>query len=131
MQKLGGSVEVIESLPQLQSILTLHGLLVIGSDFLTANTANSFQLVIQNPPFSQQISHVKKAYKSLSSKGKLVSLISNTPWQYNTSFYKQSRHWLLTVNAEIQELPWGLFVNSVSVAIVVVIAALKSNAISL
>lgn len=62
MQELGGNVQVIEPLPQLQTVLTLQNLLVIGSDFLTANTANSFQAVVQIPPFSQQISHVKKAY---------------------------------------------------------------------
>lgn len=87
-------------------------MLVIGSNFLTANTANSFQVVVQNLPFSQQISHVKKAYQSLTTEGRIVSLVSNTPWQYNTSFYKQFRHWLETVNAEVQELAWGLFVNS-------------------
>ena len=48
MQKLGGSVQVIEPLLQLQTILTLQNLLVIGSNFLTANTANSFQVVVQN-----------------------------------------------------------------------------------
>lgn len=112
MQELGGKVEVIEPLPELQTILTLQNLLVISSDFLTANTTNSFQLVVQNPPFSQQISHIKKAYQSLSSEGRLVSLVSNSPWQYNTSLYKQFRHWLNTFNAEVQELPWGLFVNS-------------------
>jgi hypothetical protein len=48
MQKLNGNVQVIKPLPQLQAILTLQNLLVIGSDFLTANTANSFQLVVQN-----------------------------------------------------------------------------------
>lgn len=112
MQKLGGNVKVIEPLPKLQTVLTLQNLLVIGSDFLTANTTNSFQLIVQNPPFSQQISHIKKAYQSLSYEGRLVSLVSNSPWQYNTSLYKQFRHWLEIVNAEVQELPWGLFVNS-------------------
>ena len=48
MQKLGGNVQVIKPLPQLQAILTLQNLLVINSDFLTANTANSFQVVVQN-----------------------------------------------------------------------------------
>ena len=48
MQELGGNVRVIELLPQLQTILTLQKLLVIGSNFLTANTANSFQVVVQN-----------------------------------------------------------------------------------
>ena len=48
MQELGGNVRVIEPLPQLQTILTLQNLLVIGSNFLTANTANSFQVVVQN-----------------------------------------------------------------------------------
>ena len=81
MQELGGNVRVIELLPQLQTILTLQKLLVIGSNFLTANTANSFQVVVQNQPFSQQISHVKKAYQSLTTERRLVSLVSNTPWQ--------------------------------------------------
>ncbi len=63
MQGLGGNVQVIEPLtPATNSFNIVQNLLVIGSDFLTANTANSFQAVVQNPPFSQQISHVKKAY---------------------------------------------------------------------
>ena len=48
MQKLGGNLQVIKPLPQLKAIFTLQNLLVIGSDFLTANTANSFQVVVQN-----------------------------------------------------------------------------------
>jgi hypothetical protein len=59
--------------------LTWQKLLVSGSNFLTANTANSFQEVVQNQPFLQQISHVKKAYQSLTTEGRLVSLVSSTP----------------------------------------------------
>ncbi len=113
LQSAGGSVEVIEPIVELQKTLTMQGFMVIGSDFLTtANLENQYHRVVQNPPFSQQISHVKKAYQCLEKSGKLVSLISNTPWQYNSSFYKQFKHWLSTVNAQVQELPWGLFVNS-------------------
>lgn len=112
IQKLGGNIQVIEILPKLQAILTLQNLLVIDSDFLTATTDNAFQAIVQNPPFSQQISHVKKAYASLCCGGKLTSLVSNSPWHYSTSFYKQFRHWLVTVDAQVLELPWGLFVNS-------------------
>ncbi|MBW4433199.1 MAG: hypothetical protein KME28_16105 [Pelatocladus maniniholoensis HA4357-MV3] len=113
MRECGAIVEVIEPIVELQSLLTLEGFTVIGSDFIsTANLLNRYHSIIQNPPFSQQISHIKKAYYCLSSGGRLVSLVSNTPWQYNSSFYKQFRHWLTTVNAQVEELPWGLFVNS-------------------
>lgn len=113
LQNCGGFVKVIEPLVELQSLLTLQGFLVIGSDFLTTpGIENYFQRVVQNPPFSQQIFHVKKGYQCLAVGGKLVSLASNSPWQYNKSFYKQFRHWLQSVNARVIELPWGLFVNS-------------------
>ena len=74
MQKLGGSVQVIELLLQVQTILTLQNLLVFVPNFFTANTTNSFQVVIQNPPFSRQISQVGKAYQSLSYGAKVASL---------------------------------------------------------
>jgi hypothetical protein len=113
MQNCGAIVEVIEPIIELQAILTLQGLTVISSDFInTPNLHNHYHSIIQNPPFSQQISHIKKAYHCLSPKGKLVSLASSTPWQYNSCFYKQFRYWLTTVNAQVEELPSGLFVNS-------------------
>ena len=113
MRECKAIVEVIEPIIELQTILTLQGFSVISSDFIsTPNLHNHYHSVIQNPPFSQQISHIKKAYHCLSPQGRLVSLASNTPWQYNSCLYKQFRHWLTTVNAQVEELPWGLFVNS-------------------
>jgi hypothetical protein len=113
LQQAGALVEVIEPISELQTILLLQGLLLVGADFLTTpNLSNRYERVVQNPPFSQQISHVKRAYQCLKAGGRLVSLVSHSPWQYNTSFYKQFRYWLNTVNAQVQELPWGLFVNS-------------------
>lgn len=112
ISKAGGIVEVVEIIPELQTDLTLQGFTLVGSDFLTSNLSNRYHRIVQNPPFSLQISHVKKAYGCLSKGGKLVSLMSNSPWCYNTSFYRQFRYWLTTVNAQVIELPWGLFVNS-------------------
>lgn len=117
LQQAGAIVEVIEPIPELQTILSLQGLLLIGSDFLTTPIeCDRYERVVQNPPFSQQISHVKRAYQCLKAGGRLVSLVSHSSWRYNTSFYKQFKYWLNTVNAQVQELPWGLFVNSVSEA---------------
>lgn len=84
LHQAGGIVEVIEIIPELQPELTLQGFTLVGSDFLTTcNLNNCYQRVVQNPPFSQQIFHVKKAYQSLSNEGRLVSLLSSSPWQYN------------------------------------------------
>lgn len=113
IRKAGGIVEVVEIIPELQTDLTLQGFLLVGSDFLTAfNLSTRYHRVVQNPPFSQQISHVKKAYECLTKGGKLVSLMSYSPWCYNTSLNRQFRYWLTTVNAQVTELPWGLFMNS-------------------
>ncbi len=112
LHQAGVIVEVIEILPALQTHLTVQGFILVGSDFLTTNLSNRSQRIVQNPPFSLQISHVKKAYECLSKGGKLVSLMSNSPWCYNTSFHRQFRCWLTTVNAQVVELTWGLFVNS-------------------
>lgn len=113
LQEAGALVEVIEPIPELQTILSIQGLLLIGSDFLTTpNLSDHYERVVQNPPFSQQIAHVKRAYQCLRIGGRLVSLVSHSPWQYNTSFCKQFRYWLNIVNAQVQELPWGLFVNA-------------------
>lgn len=112
ISKAGGIVEVFEIIAELQTDLTLQGFTLVGSDFLTSNLSNRYHRIVQNPPFSQQISHVKKAYECLNKGGKLVSLMSYSPWCYNTSFNRQFRYWLTTVNAQVIELPWGLFVNS-------------------
>ncbi|AFY91246.1 hypothetical protein [Chroococcidiopsis thermalis] len=114
LQNLGAMVEVIEPIPELQLVLTLQNLLVIGSDFLTTpSLEGKYDRIIQNPPFSLQVSHTIKAYRCLKPGGRLVSLCSSSPWQHNSNLDKYFRNWLKTVGAQAIDLPYGLFVNSV------------------
>jgi hypothetical protein len=109
----GANVHCIEPILDYQTMLTKQGFLVIGSNFLTTpNLTNKYPRIVANLPFSQQISHLKRAYHCLEKEGRLVALMSETPWKYNRVFYQHFRYWCQQVNAIIEELPSGLFVNS-------------------
>lgn len=113
LQQAGVIVNCIETNPDYQFQLIQQGFKVIGSDFLlTPNLQDAFDLIVMNPPFSEQISHVRRAFACLKPQGRLVALISHSPWQYHRPFYQQFRTWLQGINAEIRELPSGLFLNA-------------------
>ncbi|MGH2414756.1 MAG: hypothetical protein ACRDEA_13925, partial [Microcystaceae cyanobacterium] len=106
LRNAGAEVFCIEPILDYQTLLTLQGFKVIGQDFLThTHLENRFERIVQNPPFSLQISFVKKAFKCLKPQGKLVSLMSEYPWISSSSKYQQFRAWCQSVNAIHQELP--------------------------
>ncbi|WP_041238576.1 SAM-dependent methyltransferase [Gloeothece citriformis] len=109
----GKNILSFEIVPQFQVTLAQQGILVVSDNFLTyPNLSSSANVIIQNPPFSLQLSFIYKAYQCLKKDGQLVSLMSNTPWRFNRPSYQRFKGWCERVNAKVVELPYGLFLNS-------------------
>lgn len=109
----GGIVHCLEKREDFRLSLTKQGFLVIGTDFLLASgLKGKCERLVQNPPFSQQANHVKKAYQCLKPGGRLVSLTSEFPWKSNRYIHQQFRYWCQQRHAYHEQLPPGLFVNS-------------------
>ncbi|PSF33472.1 hypothetical protein C7H19_20090 [Aphanothece hegewaldii CCALA 016] len=111
LSQTSAKIHCIELVPEFRLKLTQQGFIVVGSNFLTT-PLSSYPYIVQNPPFSVQLSFIYKAYSLLTSEGKLVSLLSDAPLKYHRSVYAQFRNWCYAVNAVLQELPYGLFLNS-------------------
>ncbi len=108
----GATVSCYELFPQFQVQLIEQGFEVLGSNFLTETLSNRWSRIVQNPPFNLQVSFVRKAYTFLKPGGILVSLHSDTPWIYHQQKYREFRAWLKLIDAQVEELPYGLFLNS-------------------
>ncbi|EAC5148261.1 DUF4942 domain-containing protein [Listeria monocytogenes] len=57
------AIQVIEKEPELCSILSDKGYMVVGYDFLTFETHTEYDLIIMNPPFSEGTKHLIKAIR--------------------------------------------------------------------
>lgn len=57
------AIQVIEKEPELCSILSDKGYMVVGYDFLTFETHTEYDLIIMNPPFSEGAKHLIKAIR--------------------------------------------------------------------
>jgi 23S rRNA A1618 N6-methylase RlmF len=83
---------------------------VVSDDILQYNRFNYYDAVIMNPPFSEEIDHIKHAYKTLKAGGKLISITSPS-WTFNNNRKSQEfREWFESVGGEIlEELESGTF----------------------
>jgi len=69
------NIYCIEIEPELQYILQSKGYKVIDSDFLLYNGRYSFDLILMNPPFSEGVKHILKAWSILIN-GDIVCLLN-------------------------------------------------------
>ncbi|MCT7953389.1 class I SAM-dependent methyltransferase [Ancylothrix sp. C2] len=110
--KIDGSPDVIEINSTLREILRLKNLNIVGSDFLEFQPTILYDAVLLNPPFSEEISHIQKAYQCRHKQGILVSVASTKVLFRSTTKYQAFKSWLNKVGAEIEELPDGSFTKS-------------------
>lgn len=103
---------VLERQPKLKEILELKGFQWLGYDFLKCD--RTFDCVVQNPPFEgfQDIDHVYKAYECLRPGGKLVSVVSESPFFRREAKAAAFREWLDSVGAYDERLSEGSFKKS-------------------
>jgi hypothetical protein len=111
IRRIGVPVHCVEIVPEFRAALTRQNFLVVADNFLTVRLPN-YRTIVQNPPFSLQLSFVTGAYELLAPEGRLVSLLSDAPFLYNRGHYHRFRNWCKSVRAEVTELPYGLFLNS-------------------
>ncbi|KAF0250215.1 MAG: hypothetical protein FD167_375 [bacterium] len=106
------NLSVIEINYTLREILTAKGYNLVGNDFL--DHTESYDRVVQNPPFQklQDIDHCRKAFSLLNPGGRLVSIVSESCFFREDKKAIEFRSWLEEVNAYIEKLPEGSFLES-------------------
>jgi len=106
------SYVAVELMPDNVKVLQSKGYKVIEGDFLTM----SFKVdkVIINPPFNkgQDILHIKHAFECLNSGGRLISIVSESPFFRENLMSKVFRQWLENNNAKVVDLDAGVFKSS-------------------
>lgn len=106
------NLSVIEINYTLRDILKAKGYNLVGNDFL--EHTESYDRIVQNPPFEgfQDIAHCYKAFSLLKAGGRLVSIVSEACFFRSHKQASQFRSWLEEVNAYIEKLPDGSFLES-------------------
>ncbi len=90
------NVDVCEFMPENREILTKNGFNIVADDFLKYMPENKYDCIIANPPFSkgQDIKHVKHMLKCVKNNGIVVSIISESSYQKNESFFQKQNAYI-------------------------------------
>lgn len=108
------NVDCIEPVSCLRNILSLKNHNLIGYDLLELEDDKKYDRIIMNPPFEnyQDVEHVMKAYQHLKDNGRLVAIMSASPFNNQHSKAVDFRSWLDEVGAVFEENPEGSFKDS-------------------
>lgn len=89
------------------------GYSVANTDFLTL-TSLDVDKIIMNPPFTkhQDVKHVFHAWNMLKSGGRLVSIVSESPFFRQDKISVEFRNWIEENNVEVIDLESGAFKES-------------------
>lgn len=98
------NLKVIEWLDSLRNLLSKKGFEIIGNDFLEHQ--GKYDRIIQNPPFEkfQDVEHVQHAYDLLKPGGRLVSIMSESPFFRQDKKAQEFRDWFESVGGESEKL---------------------------
>lgn len=93
--------------------LLQKGYSVIQKDFLTVEKLD-VDRIIMNPPFTkhQDVLHILHAWNILNDGGRLVSIVSESPFFREDKISVEFREWLNEWNAEVIDLDSGVFKES-------------------
>jgi predicted RNA methylase len=110
IKAITNNVDCIEYMNHFSELLKMKKHNVVSDDIMQYNRFNYYDAVIMNPPFSEEIEHIKHAYKTLKAGGKLISITSPS-WTFNNNRKSQEfREWFESVGGEIlEELESGTF----------------------
>ena len=109
------TVDVFELMPEnRQTLERMPGITLAGEDF-TQGVPRLYDRIFANPPFSgnQDIRHVRMMYDALNPDGGEMCVITSRHWV--TAPEKECLHfrdWLQEVEAEMHEVPEGVFAES-------------------
>lgn len=104
-------LHVIEVNSKLRGILQSKQHEVVGSDFLEDTIRGQYDCILMNPPFEQMadIDHIKRAFGMLNDGGRLVCLMSESPFFRNDKKAVEFREWLDDVGGYAEKLEQGSF----------------------
>jgi phospholipid N-methyltransferase len=107
-------LDVIECNWRLREILELKGHVLIADDFMEFDQPGIYNRIIANPPFEQlqDVAHVQHMYDLLKHGGKMVSVMSASPFFQATKKAVAFRTWLDAVGGIAEKLPDGAFLES-------------------
>lgn len=93
----------------LNELLTAKGYESTQNDFL--DMTGSYDKIVMNPPFEklQDIDHVKHAYELLAPDGRLVSIMSPSPFYRSDKKAKAFRDWFDDVDGVVEDMEAGTF----------------------
>lgn len=115
MEKCCVNVDCCELMDINSKILEkLEGCTLIADDFLKLERYSYYDRIIANPPFNknQDVEHIQLMYRHLKNGGRLVSIASKH-WQHSTNKKESAfRQWLKNVDADVEEIPQGAFLES-------------------
>jgi phospholipid N-methyltransferase len=105
---------LIEADSRLVQVLRLKGYDPLHEDFLDEAVSAVYDRVVANPPFSdlQDVTHVRRMYDWLRPGGRLVSVMSASPFFREDRKAREFRAWLEDVGGWSEELPSGSFEKS-------------------
>jgi hypothetical protein len=115
MRGEGRTVECCETNYNAQRVLQSKGYTLVGDDFLGYQPDHLYDVVIMNPPFSNQqdIDHVRHAYDLLKGGGRLVAVMSEGTFYRDTKKARDFRAWLYgEADASDEPLPEGAFAEA-------------------
>ncbi|MFM5713737.1 LPD38 domain-containing protein [Aeromonas allosaccharophila] len=112
----GAKVDAVELAGDLREILQAKGFGLVGSDFMATTPAQSYDAVVMNPPFSNDmdIDHVRHAYDHLKPGGRLVAIVSATAGDRQNNKNKAFREWFDGLGGSEQAMPEGSFKASLN-----------------
>lgn len=113
----GADLQVNEPVGRLADLLEAKGYRpsqVTRSDFLSMAPVEQFDKVVMNPPFEngQDAAHVRHAYDLLKPGGRVVAIMSESPFFRQDAAAKEFREWLDERGGVSEKLPEGSFKSS-------------------
>lgn len=104
----------VEKNPKRAEYLVERRYEVYCEDFMESPIRYEFDCIYMNPPFeeSQDIRHIRQAYKHLAQGGDLVAVMSAGAFSNGTKVRREFLAWLDDVNAYVEDLPDGSFKES-------------------
>ena len=105
------------------------GYSVSKGDFLDWTPANKADKIIMNPPFTKQqdVQHIFHAWNCLSKNGRLVSIVSESPFFRENSLSRDFRDWIDMNDVLVISLEPGDFKSSGTMVKTRMIVASKKN----
>lgn len=113
LREAGIEPDVCEISSELRNILQLKGFNVVGDDFLAYMPEERYQVIVANPPFGKNadMRHTRHAFELLAPGGRLVTIIGEGAFVRKGFEETAFRQWMEALDAEIEELPQGTFLD--------------------